>query len=670
MVGVSNFTEDPELDTDLKSPFDTESEFEWDEKGPEFEHQMLAEDIDGEGEGLPEDDEEAYFLEHESQDALFLHPRHLGAPFAPDPPRGSFYPVQSTHPRGGEVNYQAEDGRGVGGNALRRFGARRGNGKRRHVGIDLYARKGDPVVACEDGRIVAFYGFCCGKNKTSYALLVDHGSVVINYGEVDPASLRQLNLAKRSPVSAGQRIAFVGVNPGGSSMLHFETYASDTTRNQRWLAGKPPPSGILDPTRYLLQLIPAAQTPLAAVTAMSGRRTLKHGSRGDDVSTLQAALVAVGFLVAIDGVFGSRTADAVRAFQSARGLVTDGVVGSRTWAALDISGGEAALDLDEAEAWSDLEDMAARLDDGRKHHPEDYFLLDESSIYGLHDEESERERGERRAVAPIDVGRAIARNKHWGARLHWQQHFDRIVTLVGFSDMTPDQATFAEAVARWQAERRLAADGIIGPNTWAAMRPLIGLIGTGTSPTPSSPPIRPGRLRNSRWLRNAWRSFYCNDSAMVRMSILGYGSPVNPLTQNAWRALDRALTDTGYVAEKTWNYNCRTIKGSSKPSLHAFGLALDIDPRCHPFLVTPDSRPVRFAVGATKTERCAEVRAGSADTAFTPEQIEAVEEIRTVAGLRVFAWGGRWRSVKDGMHFQINVSPAELSVGISAYRRI
>lgn len=65
------------------------------------------------------------------------------------------------------------------------------------------------------------------------------------------------------------------------------------------------------------------------------RRVLRSGSRGTDVSDLQRRLNAAGFdSGAVDGVFGARTDRAVRAFQSARRLGADGIVGSQTWAAL------------------------------------------------------------------------------------------------------------------------------------------------------------------------------------------------------------------------------------------------------------------------------------------------------------------------------------------------
>jgi peptidoglycan hydrolase-like protein with peptidoglycan-binding domain len=39
--------------------------------------------------------------------------------------------------------------------------------------------------------------------------------------------------------------------------------------------------------------------------------------------------------VVVDGNFGAKTEAAVRAFQRAHGLVPDGIVGPKTWVALD-----------------------------------------------------------------------------------------------------------------------------------------------------------------------------------------------------------------------------------------------------------------------------------------------------------------------------------------------
>lgn len=66
------------------------------------------------------------------------------------------------------------------------------------------------------------------------------------------------------------------------------------------------------------------------------RPTLKNGSTGEAVKTLQARLNELGYSCGIvDGVFGAKTVAAVKSFQTANGLTADGIVGTQTWAALD-----------------------------------------------------------------------------------------------------------------------------------------------------------------------------------------------------------------------------------------------------------------------------------------------------------------------------------------------
>jgi hypothetical protein len=62
---------------------------------------------------------------------------------------------------------------------------------------------------------------------------------------------------------------------------------------------------------------------------------VEFGDRGFAVSKLQIRLRELGFLKdAPDGIFGRDTKLAVIAFQKSKGLGADGVVGSKTWAAL------------------------------------------------------------------------------------------------------------------------------------------------------------------------------------------------------------------------------------------------------------------------------------------------------------------------------------------------
>ena len=63
---------------------------------------------------------------------------------------------------------------------------------------------------------------------------------------------------------------------------------------------------------------------------------LKKGSTDPAVRDLQEALKALGYNPGpIDGVFGATTEAAVKAFQQARGITADGIVGKVTWINID-----------------------------------------------------------------------------------------------------------------------------------------------------------------------------------------------------------------------------------------------------------------------------------------------------------------------------------------------
>jgi peptidoglycan hydrolase-like protein with peptidoglycan-binding domain len=86
--------------------------------------------------------------------------------------------------------------------------------------------------------------------------------------------------------------------------------------------------------------IAAARRPgmlLWATRPSAGKQGLlpvQFGERSKAAAAVQHRLVANRICVAVDGDFGPQTRRAVIAFQGARGLVADGVVGRLTWGAL------------------------------------------------------------------------------------------------------------------------------------------------------------------------------------------------------------------------------------------------------------------------------------------------------------------------------------------------
>ena len=116
----------------------------------------------------------------------------------------------------------------------------------------------------------------------------------------------------------------------------------------------------------------------------------------------------------------------------------------------------------------------------------------------------------------------------------------------------------------------------------------------------------------------------------------------------ALTALDRILRKYNYAPkqDETWGYNNRAITGGSRPSLHAYGIAFDINSRSNPYgqrLITNMDR----------------------------RMVEEIEAIRTTEGRRVWRWGGDWNddnvqndSSYDAMHFESQASPRELAAGI------
>lgn len=94
-------------------------------------------------------------------------------------------------------------------------------------------------------------------------------------------------------------------------------WTTDSAGKVQWSKGK---------VVSILSLLGDAPAPLPVLPA--GKATIRLGSKGALVAEWQSILG-----VTADGDFGPKTETTTKAWQSARGLVPDAVVGAKTWAA-------------------------------------------------------------------------------------------------------------------------------------------------------------------------------------------------------------------------------------------------------------------------------------------------------------------------------------------------
>jgi peptidoglycan hydrolase-like protein with peptidoglycan-binding domain len=131
-------------------------------------------------------------------------------------------------------------------------------------------------------------------------------------------------------VAAALVVAVIVLVGGGSNDEVSSTRATSTSRAPTTTS----PSTTIPSTIPSSTSIPV--TTVVPSTAAVARAVLRAGSRGTDVVALQQRLIALGYNPGTpDGDFGTATTAAVIAFQKAKGLPADGVVGSTTWDALN-----------------------------------------------------------------------------------------------------------------------------------------------------------------------------------------------------------------------------------------------------------------------------------------------------------------------------------------------
>ena len=153
-------------------------------------------------------------------------------------------------------------------------------------------------------------------------------------------------------------------------------------------------------------------------------------------------------------------------------------------------------------------------------------------------------------------------------------------------------------------------------------------------------------MRTTQQMRDAWAPA-CGRKIIRRPLLPGVWVEVAAEAGEAVAALGCVIQWSGYHVRgggETGAYNCRKITGGSGHSLHAYGIAVDVNAETNPY----------------RTDRLV--------TDMPPSLISAVCRIRTKGGAQVWRWGGdfdgdpeRADSVYDAMHFEIQAFPAELA---------
>lgn len=148
--------------------------------------------------------------------------------------------------------------------------------------------------------------------------------------------------SKQGKLKDGQRCDGISLRPGTALFLlndtgrhHIGLYVGNDTvieaKGTKWGVTTSKPShwdewGELKQVDY--SMFPEEVIPLT-------KPTLRKGDRGDEVKVLQSYLVQCGYMLDVDGAFGSKTETAVKLFQRNAGLYADGIVGFNTWTALE-----------------------------------------------------------------------------------------------------------------------------------------------------------------------------------------------------------------------------------------------------------------------------------------------------------------------------------------------
>lgn len=188
-----------------------------------------------------------------------------------------------------------------------------------HEGVDLASSKPmTAICAFADGEVIGIRDSVAGYSEKqtggNYVYIRHNEHFVTKYYHLSRGSV---SVKRGDKISAGTRIGIMGATGMATGVhLHFQLEKDGVPIDPvPFIMGE---SGFVDkPTRKSITLMKVSK-----------------GVKSTDVKLLQYLLFLHGKSIALDGIFGVKTQNAVKEFQRENGLVDDGIVGVLTWAKL------------------------------------------------------------------------------------------------------------------------------------------------------------------------------------------------------------------------------------------------------------------------------------------------------------------------------------------------
>lgn len=200
-------------------------------------------------------------------------------------------------------------------------------GQKGHGGIDFRAYHGQPVYASHDGTCFPTVDDHGGNGIVLQADPIYKNFFTIYWHLILDNAVVQTN----QKVKAGDLLGYAdSTGQSTGDHLHFglTIYPADYNNGYQ---------GHIDPQPYFNgKYAEEINNPVPIPPKYQFTKVLRLKAWSNDVKQLQLALKAQSlYLGAIDGIFGPITEQSVKAFQSAHGLVADGIVGAKTNAILN-----------------------------------------------------------------------------------------------------------------------------------------------------------------------------------------------------------------------------------------------------------------------------------------------------------------------------------------------